>query len=126
MLAYWPAARALQPDRVAVINTPAGDAQWQVEVYTQRAHLVVRSPGVAVKPSDRDYELWALPAGGAPAVSLGVIPVRGETTHALSEAQRQALARALQIAVSVKPLGGSPTGHATGPVVFVAPLRAVG
>jgi anti-sigma-K factor RskA len=125
MFAYWPAARAPQPDRVATINTPAGSLQWRVEVYTQRARLVVRSPALTVRPSARDYELWALPAG-APAVSLGVMPVRGETSLALSETQRRALAHALQIAVSVEPVGGSPTGQPTGPVVFVAPLRAAG
>lgn len=125
MFAYWPAARAPQPDRVATINTPAGSLQWRVEVYTQRARLVVRSPALVAKPSTRDYELWALPAG-APAVSLGVMPVRGETSLALSEAQRRALARAAQLAVSVEPIGGSPTGQATGPVVFVAPLRTAG
>lgn len=125
LFAYWPAARTPQPDRVATINTPAGNVQWQVEVYTQRARLVVRSPALAAKPSARDYELWALPAG-APAVSLGVMPVRGETSLALSDTQRRALTRALQIAVSVEPVGGSPTGQPTGPVVFVAPLRAAG
>jgi anti-sigma-K factor RskA len=125
MFAYWPAAHAPQPDRVATINTPAGSLQWQVEVYAQRARLVVRSPALVAKPSARDYELWALPAG-APAVSLGVMPVRGETSLALSEAQRRALARAAQVAVSVEPIGGSPTGQPTGPVVFVAPLRTPG
>jgi len=125
MLAYWPAARAPQPDRVATINTPAGSLQWRVELYTQRARLVVRSPALTVKPSARDYELWALPAG-APPVSLGVMPVRGETSLALNDTQRRALAHASQIAVSVEPVGGSPTGQPTGPVVFVAPLRAAG
>lgn len=125
LFAYWPASRAPQPDRVATINTPAGALQWRVELYTPRARLVVRSPTLAVKPSARDYELWALPAGEA-AVSLGVMPVRGETSLALSDTQRRALARAEQIAVSVEPVGGSPTGKPTGPVVFVAPLRATG
>ncbi len=125
LFAYWPASRAPQPDRVATINTPAGALQWRVELYTQRARLVVRSPTLAVKPTARDYELWALPAGAAP-VSLGVLPVRGETSLALSDTQHRALARATQIAVSVEPLGGSPTGQPTGPVVFVAPLRAAG
>jgi anti-sigma-K factor RskA len=125
MFAYWPAARGPQPDRVATISTPAGVLQWRVELYTQRARLVVRSPALTSAPSARDYELWALPAGAA-AVSLGVLPVRGETSLALSDAQRRALAHATQIAVSVEPAGGSPTGQPTGPVVFVAPLREAG
>jgi len=125
MFAFWPAGRISQPDRVATISTPAGMVQWQVEVYTQRARLVVRSPGLVRQPSARDYELWALPTGGA-AVSLGVIPVRGETSRVLTDAQRRALARATQVAVSIEPVGGSPTGQTTGPVVFVAPLRTAG
>jgi anti-sigma-K factor RskA len=126
MLAYWPATQAPIPDRIALISAPSGQMQWRVEVYTPRARLVVRSPGVAGKPNNRDYELWALPGGGATPVSLGVLPVRGATAVTLSERQRQALAHAQQIAVSVEPLGGSPTGQPTGPVVFVVPLRAVG
>lgn len=125
MFAYWPATRMAQPDRVASINTPAGSVQWRVELYTQRARLVVRSPALAVRPSARDYELWALPTG-APPVSLGILPVRGETSLALNDMQRRALARAPQLAVSVEPVGGSPTGQPTGPVVFVAPLHAAG
>jgi anti-sigma-K factor RskA len=125
MLAYGPAARAPRPDQLAVINNVAGAAQWQVEVYVQRARLVVRSPELAAKPADRDYELWALPTG-APAVSLGVLPVRGEFATRLSPGQRRALAHSAQLAVSVEPLGGSPTGHATGPVIFVASLRTAG
>jgi anti-sigma-K factor RskA len=118
MLAYWPTSQALLP--------PAGQLQWRVEIYTHRARLVVRSPGLAARPSDHDYELWALPSGGAPPVSLGVLPAQGQAAHALSEGQRRALARAQQVAVSIEPIGGSPTGQPTGPVVFVVPLRAAG
>jgi anti-sigma-K factor RskA len=125
LLPYGPSAHAPRPDQLAVIDNGAGAVQWQVEVYAQRARLVVRSPVLASKPADRDYELWALPAG-APAVSLGVMPVRGEFATRLSPGQRRALAQSAQVAVSVEPLGGSPTGHATGPVIFVAPLRNAG
>jgi anti-sigma-K factor RskA len=36
----------------------------------------------------------------------------------------QALALSSQVAVSIEPLGGSPTGQPTGAVVYVAALRA--
>ena len=125
LLLYGPAMRTVAPDRLAVINNSAGAPQWRVELYTQRDRLVVRSPQLAAKPADRDYELWALPPGEA-AVSLGVMPVRGELARVLSPAQRRALALSTQVAVSVEPLGGSPTGHTTGPVIFVVPLVAAG
>jgi anti-sigma-K factor RskA len=37
--------------------------------------------------------------------------------------QKQALALSAQVAVSIEPLGGSPTGQPTGDVLYVAPLR---
>ena len=58
------------------------------------------------------HELWALPEGGAP-VSLGLLPHTGEHHRVLTPAQRAALAGAKQIAVSLEPEGGSPTGAPT-------------
>jgi anti-sigma-K factor RskA len=42
----------------------------------------------------------------------------------LTAAQRAALVGAKQLAVSVEPSGGSPTGLPTGPVIHVADLTA--
>jgi len=117
--------RTVAPDRLEVIPNSSGVEQWRVELYAQRDRLVVRSPQLASKPANRDYELWALPPG-EPAVSLGVMPVRGELARVLSAEQRRALAVSTQVAVSVEPLGGSPTGHTTGPVIFVVPLVSAG
>jgi anti-sigma-K factor RskA len=55
-----------------------------------------------------------------------VLPDQQRATHLqLSSPQQQALAAAAQLAVSVEPTGGSPTGQPTGAVVFVVPLRTV-
>jgi anti-sigma-K factor RskA len=74
-------------------------------------------------PADREFELWALPAGGKP-VSLGVMPYSGTTQRTLTAVQQQALANSAQVAISVEQVGGSPTGQPTTTPVFVAPLRA--
>jgi anti-sigma-K factor RskA len=42
----------------------------------------------------------------------------------LTETQQAALANSVQLAVSIEPPGGSPTGQPTGDVIIVAPLRA--
>lgn len=111
----------------ATIASPSGALLWRVEVSGRReaAALSVRA-GALAGPAGRDYELWALPRGGAP-VSLGVLPYRGGALRRpLTAAQRDALATAAQLAVSLEPPGGSPTGQPTGAVVYVAPLRAPG
>jgi anti-sigma-K factor RskA len=46
----------------------------------------------------------------------------GDRRVVLTAAQRTALANSKQIAVSLEPEGGSPTGAPTGPVLLVAPL----
>jgi anti-sigma-K factor RskA len=55
-------------------------------------------------------------------VSLGLLPTRGAERRVLTAAQRAALAGAKQLAVSLEPPGGSPTGLPTGPVLHVAAL----
>jgi anti-sigma-K factor RskA len=119
-------ARARAPDEVAEIGPAGGAVQWRVEVYAAEQRLVMRAPAPAARPSDRDFELWVLPADGSKALSLGVMPVRGERAARLTPAQAMALMAGARVAVSVEPVGGSPTGQATGPVVFVAPLRGTG
>jgi anti-sigma-K factor RskA len=56
-------------------------------------------------------------------VSLGLLPDAGQLERTLSDTQRSALASAAQVAVSLEPPGGSPTGAPTGPVLFVAALK---
>jgi anti-sigma-K factor RskA len=120
-LLYW---RSLGPGKlveVATITTPTGSRVWEVDVYSGR--LIVHAGQLPARPTDRDFELWALPTGGKP-VSLGLLPVTGTAQRILTAAQQQALANAAQVAVTVEPLGGSPTGQPTTTPIFVAPLRA--
>jgi anti-sigma-K factor RskA len=118
-LLYW-RSTGQRPAEVATIATPAGAQVWKVDVY--RGRLVVHAGQLPVHPSDHEFELWALPAGGKP-VSLGVLPGSGTAQRALTELQQQALANATQVAVTLEPLGGSPTGQPTSTPLFVAPLR---
>jgi anti-sigma-K factor RskA len=120
-LLYW---RSFGPGKlfeVATITTPTGSPVWEVDVY--RGRLVVHAGLLPAHPTDRDFELWALPAGGKP-VSLGVLPLSGTAQRTLTPTQQQALANAAQVAVTVEQPGGSPTGQPTSTPVFVAPLRA--
>jgi len=67
--------------------------------------------------SDQSLELWALKKDGPPA-SLGVI-----AADKLTAISQKTLPRDTKgLAVSLEPLGGSPTGAPTGPVLFVGEL----
>jgi anti-sigma-K factor RskA len=97
---------------------------WRVEVLGDHQELRLHAQNVYDLPVGKAHELWALPEGGAP-VSLGLLPKTGEQRRVLTPAQQAALAGAKQIAVSLEPEGGSPTGAPTGPVLLVAPLSRV-
>jgi anti-sigma-K factor RskA len=97
---------------------------WRVEVLGDHQELRLHAQNVYDLPAGKAHELWALPEGGAP-VSLGLLPKTGEQRRVLTPAQQTALAGAKQIAVSLEPEGGSPTGAPTGPVLLVAPLSRV-
>ena len=123
-LLYWQSFGPQRPTRVAAISAASGARVWTVEVYGKTAHLNVRTGTLPPLPAGRDYELWALPTGKVP-VSLGLLPRSGSSQRSLTAVQQRALALAPQVAVSVEPTGGSPTGQPTGAIVFVVPLRSV-
>ena len=122
-LFYWQTFGPQRPTQVAAILAASGQRVWTVEVYAKSGRLSLRAGTLPARPAGRDYELWALPKGGLP-VSLGLLPGEGSAQRALTAVQQEALAAAAQVAVSIEPSGGSPTGQPTGAIVFVAPLLA--
>ena len=124
-LLYWRSLPPLRATSFATISAKSGEPMWQVEVFGTTNRLVVQAAKLPAPPAGQAYELWALPKGGNP-VSLGVLPAQGRSTRALNAVQKAALANSVQVAVSIEPPGGSPTGQPTGAVVFTAPLRVSG
>jgi anti-sigma-K factor RskA len=95
---------------------------WRVEILGDNQELSLHVHVVHDLPPGKSHELWALPEGGGAPVSLGLMPHTGDHHRVLNAAQRAALGVSKQIAVSLEPEGGSPTGAPTGPVLLVAPL----
>jgi anti-sigma-K factor RskA len=87
-----------------------------VRVDTQTGLAQVRPVG-ADAPAGRSLELWYVGAGGAKPLGLvGAAPSQVKLPHGLAPDG--------VIAVSVEPLGGSPSGQPTGPVIYTGKLIA--
>jgi anti-sigma-K factor RskA len=71
----------------------------------------------------RSAELWVIAGDGVPH-SLGVLPAGGGRMP-VDTANRARLAAGMTLAVSLEPIGGSPTGLPTGPVVATGALSRV-
>ena len=75
------------------------------------------TPVSAKVAEQRSLQLWLVPGGGNPAISLGIVPQSGDGTVEIPVDIRPRLKDGVTFAVSVEPLGGSPTGQPTGPVI---------
>jgi anti-sigma-K factor RskA len=68
-------------------------------------------------------ELWVI-EGKNPPRSLGVIDISRGQTHSIPRERLQGLKAGAVLAISIEPMGGSPTGAPTGPVVATGALTA--
>ena len=119
----WHMAEPLRLQPMATIQGAQGPVVWSIERDARGERLrAVALAGAAARPG-HSFELWALAPGKGAPVSLGVLPDAGALEWTLSGAQRTALSSAAQVAVSLEPRGGSPTGAPTGPVLFVAQIK---
>jgi anti-sigma-K factor RskA len=116
---------ALAATQQAFIQENAQTIYWRVELLGDNQELSMHVHVAHALEAGKSLELWVLPAAnvnnGQP-VSLGLLPTSGDHHRVLTPAQRAALAGAKQLAVSLEPSGGSPTGLPTGPVLHVAAL----
>lgn len=103
---------------VAVVNSDGHEPALIAEVDTATGLIRIRSLA-ATTPEGRSLELWHIPEGGS-AKSLGVLQA-GSEAQTIREAVERGPVDGI-IAVTVEPEGGSPTGQATGPIVYTGRL----
>ena len=96
---------------IFVAAAPRGDRVLRVKAL---------SP-VAI-PRDKSLELWMVPGSGDP-ISLGLVDATGTATLTLRAPAATLLASMTALAVSLEPAGGSPTGKATGPILYSGAIQ---
>ncbi|MCA1654332.1 MAG: anti-sigma factor [Sphingomonadales bacterium] len=119
-----PVARPAQPPSAQLIAALAltGKGAPLAAVYDPEAQIV-RIPRPLPVPSGRSAQLWAI-VNGQPPIPLGLIRIVGAT--AVADARGQApIEPGTTLAISIEPVGGSPTGQPTGPIVASGTLSKV-
>src|ERR1700728_1835846 len=100
-----------------------GVTGWTATMDLQNARMVVLPASPTVFEQGRAPELWLIPAGQKP-ISVGMLLPDKPTTLALDAALLSRLGPTALLAVSVEPIGGSPTGQPTGAVIAKGAIRA--
>lgn len=108
---------------VAVLQAEGPGPAFLASIDLANGSISVRTVGAPPQPG-KSYELWAVGAGRDKPQSLGVIDASFRIpASTLGKIDPAALNDTL-FAVSLEPEGGSPTGQATGPVMFTGKLVA--
>jgi anti-sigma-K factor RskA len=102
---------------IVVLHATQGTETLVAGLSADRQQLLIQPLQKVSLTPQQSLELWALPKSGPPA-SLGVI-----ASDKLTALSKKTLPKDTKgLAVSLEPLGGSPTGAPTGPILFVGDL----
>lgn len=112
------------PTAVALLATEKAEAGWLLnETKKSATNVEIKATSLAsleLKP-DNTFELWLLPADKSKPISLGLLPQTGSSVFKVP-AKAVALLASGALAVSLEPVGGSPTGQPTGAVLYQGKL----
>ena len=108
---------------VAVLQAEGPGPAFLASIDLASGSISVRTVGAPPQPG-KSYELWAVGAGRDKPQSLGVIDASFRIPASTLGKIDQAALNDTLFAVSLEPEGGSPTGQATGPVLFTGKLVA--
>lgn len=108
------------PTMVAVLSDPVSRSVLVVDVMADRRRIVAAPAHLDV--GRHSPELWVIPPGGKP-ISLGVLDPGRASSLPLHGRAAEALQVGATLAVSSEPVGGSPTGQPTGPVILTGTVQ---
>lgn len=117
-----PAARAATAPMIAAMALTDTNGS-QPALYDADAGLV-RMPGPMPIPAGRSAQLWVIEGDAAPK-PLGTFRAVGAGSYVAEAKIGAVIAPGTMLAISIEPIGGSPTGLPTGPVIASGLLTKV-
>jgi anti-sigma-K factor RskA len=105
-----------QPHAMMVASLMMTDKSASVPAMIDMTTGEMSIPHADMAPSGKSAQLWMIGSDGVPK-PMGLLSAQGTSRMTLASDQRRQLTAGVTLAVSVEPVGGSPTGKPTGPVV---------
>jgi len=112
-----------QPHRLMVASLMMTDKSAAVPAMIDMTTGEMSIPSADMAPAGKSAQLWMIGGDGVPK-PMGLLAAHGASRMTLAPDQRRLLAAGVTLAVSVEPVGGSPTGKPTGPVIAAGKLSA--
>ena len=107
---------------VAMLQSDEGETGFVITIDMNGKQLAIRPVG-GNAPSSKSYELWAIMKDDKPPMTLGLV---GTDAYAMMDApaeiDQRELEKGVQLAISLEPEGGAPSGKSMGPIMFAGLL----
>ena len=110
-------------DAQLVAALAPADKSAPLAAYYDPGHQIVRMPAPMTIPAGRSAQLWAI-VDGKPPIPLGLFRIVGAAVVAEARGPSP-IKPGTTLAISFEPIGGSPTGQPTGPVIASGTLSRV-
>lgn len=111
-----PGSQPTAPHHMMVASLMMSDKSGAVPAMVDMTTGEMRVGGAAMAPTGKTAQLWMIGGDGVPK-SMGMLASAGPSRMMLPMEKRAGLSDGIMLAVSIEPLGGSPTGKPTGPVI---------
>ncbi|UAK23175.1 anti-sigma factor [Sphingomonas nostoxanthinifaciens] len=105
---------------VAILSGKSDAASVTVGINPADGTMLLAANGLST--DGHAAELWVVPASAKP-VSLGLVPLPHPTWRSFKPIAAPMLQPGATLAISLEPIGGSPTGQPTGPIILTGTIR---
>lgn len=107
---------------VAMLQNKAGETGFVVTMDMNERQFAIR-PVSAKTPPSKSYELWCIMPESRMAMTVGLVGTEAYTMMDLpAQLSRQELEKGVELAISLEPEGGAPSGKSMGPIMFAGLL----
>jgi anti-sigma-K factor RskA len=111
---------------VALVRDGEQNPIWAIRLAGAAHQISVESLRSASPPAGCTYRLWLSVADRIALHQLGLLPLSGHKSIAVSPQQARLLGAAGELVVTMEPIGGSPGRQPSGPVLFRGSLPGAG
>jgi anti-sigma-K factor RskA len=111
--------RPWQPSYVATLSDDTGKTKIMIYAGRKANEMWIKYEGEL--PKDASLEIWGIDKQGKPSESIGMIRTTGKDTMEIKGGAEKMLNPYPQLAVTMEPKGGSPTGKPSGKVMYKGP-----
>ncbi len=108
----------MMPSYVAILESKHHVPMFVAAASHKPSQLIIRVTEESPRSPGKDLELWCVMKRSGKPMSMGVLKRAQETIIRLNDYDLRIMNETSSLEISAEPMGGSPTGKPTGPIMY--------